>query len=272
MQDFKEYENYLFEEEKSENTIKKYLRDLRHFLTFSNGKTLSKKTVLAYKQHLIENYSPCSVNSMLASINSYLSWKTLPQFKVKRLKIQKDIFMKPEKELSQQEYQKLLQVAEQRNPKISLIIQTICSTGIRVSELKYITVQSLAQRRTQVRLKNKTRTIFIQKELCKKLKEYCKKNKIKSDVIFRTKNNNAIDRSNIWKMMKSLCKEANVLPSKVFPHNLRHLFARTYYKINKDISKLADLLGHSCIETTRIYTIETEIVHKKQLDKMGLLI
>ncbi|MFI3206248.1 MAG: tyrosine-type recombinase/integrase [Clostridia bacterium] len=201
-----------------------------------------------------------------------MEWLGYPQFKVKPLKIQKEIYSRPERELTEREYQKLIKTAENKgNKRLSLIIQTICSTGIRVSELKYITVESLHQGRATVSCKGKNRVIFIPKELCKNLKKYIKFMNIKSGSIFVTKFGKEIDRTNIWKMMKDLCKEAKVLKSKVFPHNLRHLFARTYYKISKDISRLADLLGHSSINTTKIYMIETGTIHERQIERLNLL-
>ncbi|WP_409968897.1 tyrosine-type recombinase/integrase [Bengtsoniella intestinalis] len=266
-----QYEAYLHEEERSPNTIQKYCHDISVFLVFSNTQELSKLLVLSFKEHLLSRYAPASVNSMLAAVNGFLTWLGFPQYKVKPLKIQRDIFSKPEKELTQREYQRLIATAEQRqNRKLSLVIQTICSTGIRVSELQHITVSTTHTGRTSVTCKGKIRTIFLPKELCRNLKHFCKAQGIHTGSIFLSKSGKPLDRSNIWRMMKSLCKDANVEPSKVFPHNLRHLFARTYYKIEKDISRLADILGHSSINTTRIYTIETGRKHARQMDKMNL--
>ncbi|WP_409969844.1 tyrosine-type recombinase/integrase [Bengtsoniella intestinalis] len=266
-----QYEIYLRQEERSQNTIQKYLRDLRTFLVFTDGQELSKLMVLSFKEHLITTYAPASVNSMLAAVNGFLEWLGFPQYKVKQLKIQREIFSKPEKELSQREYERLIQAAEKKNNrKLALLIQTICATGIRVSELRHVTMDALHTGRTTVSCKGKNRTIFLPKELCRNLKHFCKEQGIQSGAIFLAKTGKPLDRSNIWRMMKSLCKDANVEPSKVFPHNLRHLFARTYYKIEKDISRLADILGHSSINTTRIYTIETGAKHARQLDKMQL--
>ncbi|WP_409969836.1 tyrosine-type recombinase/integrase [Bengtsoniella intestinalis] len=268
-----QYKTHLHEEERSQNTIQKYLRDLRTFLVFTDGQELSKLAVLAFKEHLITAYAPASVNSMLAAVNGFLEWLGFPQYKVKQLKIQREIFSKPEKELSQREYQRLIQAAEKKNNrKLALLIQTICATGIRVSELRHITVSALHTGRTTVSCKGKNRTIFLPKELCRNLKHFCKEQGIQSGTIFLAKTGKPLDRSNIWRMMKNLCKDANVEPSKVFPHNLRHLFARTYYKIEKDISRLADILGHSSINTTRIYTIETGAKHARQIDRMQLVL
>ncbi len=268
----KGYCNYLLEEEKSENTRLKYIRDVKKFLEFINNQEIEKKDVLAFKEKLMENYEPTSINSILVAVNSFLEYIELPMCRVKPLKIQKEIFSKPEKELSEREYKKLIKTAEERNnSRLALIIQTICSTGIRISELKFITVESLKKGRVKVQCKGKSRTIFIPKDFCKILILYCKKLKIYKGTIFISKNGKPLDRSNIWKMMKNLCKVAKVETSKVFPHNLRHLFARTYYKINKDISRLADILGHSSVNTTRIYIMETGITHIKQLEKMNLI-
>ncbi len=265
------YELYLYEEERSQNTIKKYVRDTRKFLQFLGEKKLCKAEVMKFKEQLIQNYAPASVNSIIAAVNGFLEWLGFANFKVKPLKIQKEIFSTPEKELSQREYERLIMVAEKKkNRKVSLLLQTICSTGIRVSELKHITVSALHTARTVVACKGKNRTVFLPKDLCKALKQYCKEQHIVKGSIFITKSGTPLDRSNIWKMMKKLCKQANVSQNKVFPHNLRHLFARTYYKIEKDISRLADILGHSSINTTRIYTMETGAKHAKQIDKMSL--
>ncbi len=272
LETLKQYEIYLYEEERSLNTIQKYLRDLRAFLSFVDGQELSKTMVLSFKEQLITTYAPASVNSMLAAVNGFLVWFGLPQYKVKPLKIQREIFSQPEKELSQREYQRLIQAAEQQqNHKLALLIQTICATGIRVSELRHITVSALHTGRTTVSCKGKSRTIFLPKELCRNLKRFCKEQGIQTGAIFLSKTGKTLDRSNIWRMMKNLCKDANVAASKVFPHNLRHLFARTYYKIEKDISRLADILGHSSINTTRIYTIETGAKHARQMDRMPLV-
>lgn len=266
------YQLYLINEERSTNTIKKYMRDIQVFLTFVGDSELNKSVVLSYKEQLISQYAPSSTNTMLAAINGFLDWLGFPSYKVKPLKIQRDIFSRPEKELSHKEYVKLIQTAEHKNKhKLSLIIQTICTTGIRISELSFITIASLHSGRCTVSCKSKNRIIFLSKDLCHQLKKYCKSQNINSGSIFITKSGKPLDRSNIWKMMKKLCVQANVAKSKVFPHNLRHLFARTYYKIEKDISRLADILGHNNINTTRIYTKETCNQHEKIMSKMQLL-
>lgn len=266
------YQLYLINEERSTNTIKKYIRDIQAFLTFIGNSELNKELILSYKEQLTTQYAPSSTNTMLAAVNGFLDWLGFSPYKVKPLRIQRDVFSHPKKELSHKEYIRLVQTAERKNNhKLSLIIQTICTTGIRISELSFITISSLHSGRCTVSCKGKNRIIFLSKDLCHKLKNYCKSQNIINGSIFITKSGKTLDRSNIWKMMKNLCTQANVAESKVFPHNLRHLFARTYYKIEKDISRLADILGHSNINTTRIYTKETCTQHEKIMSKMQLL-
>lgn len=268
-----EFEIYLYEEERSVNTIKKYIRDVKLFRGFLQNEELSKQRLLAFKEWLISKYAPNSVNSMLASINKFVEFMGQKYLRLKPIRIQKEIFVNPKLELTKEEYQKLLAAAEREdNKRLSLMIQTICQTGIRVSELQYITISALHSRRAIVNCKGKQRVVLIPIELCKCLKAYCKEGGIKEGYIFRTKNGKPLDRSNIWKMMKSLCKATGIEETKVFPHNLRHLFARTYYQIEKDISKLADILGHSNINTTRIYIMETGKYHEKQINKLSTLL
>lgn len=267
-----EFEAYLYQQERSTNTIVKYVHDLRAFFTFLTGKPVTKEILLKWKGHLTEFYAPASVNSMLAAINTFLEWLGLSVLKVKPLKIQREIFAKPEKELTRNEYHRLVEAADRKhNHRLSLLLQTICATGIRVSELKFITLEAVQVGRTVVDCKGKTRTVFLPVDLCRALRRYCRNQGMETGVIFRTKNEKPLDRSNIWKEMKALCKSAGVEPGKVFPHNLRHLFARTFYELEKDLSRLADLLGHANITTTRIYTMESGWEHAKQLDRMGLV-
>ena len=268
------YKKYLREEEKSENTIEKYLRDVRAFAVYLNGVEVTKGTVIAYKGKLLsENYTVRSVNSMLASLNSlfvFLGWEDC---KVKSIKFQRQIYCPEEKELTKAEYMRLVKTAKQKgNERLNLILQTICGTGIRVSELQYITVEALKNGKAVVSLKGKTRSVFIVKELRKKLLRYAAEQKILSGAIFITRTGKPISRTNIWREMKGLCKQAGVNPSKVFPHNLRHLFARVFYDIEKDIAKLADILGHSSINTTRIYIISTGNEHRRRMENMRLII
>ena len=267
-----DFKLYLYEEEKSENTIKKYIHDISVFRKWMKNCELDKSVVLKYKQELCENYSPRSVNSILSSLNALFSFANRPDLKVKTLKIQRRIFSDKEKDLSKSEYEKLLITAKaQKNERLFYLIQTIGCTGLRISELKYITVDSIKSGQAIINCKGKIRQIFLPKQLCEMLKIYVTQQKIEKGPVFITKSGNPLDRSAIWKMMKKLCESANVDKNKVFPHNFRHLFARTFYSLQKDIVRLADILGHSSIETTRIYTIESGEIHKMQLQKLGLL-
>lgn len=265
---------YLKSEEKSENTIEKYMRDVRAFFAFSRGRNLTKEMAVAYKNKLIcEKYAVRSINSMLASVNSLFAFFGWYELRVKSIKLQRQIYCPEEKELTKAEYTRLVNTAKRNgNERLNLIIQTICATGMRVSELKYITVEALERGEAVVSLKGKTRTVFIIRELKKKLLKYAKSQKISSGEIFVTRNGKPISRTNIWREMKKLCAIAGVNPKKVFPHNLRHLFARTFYAIEKDIAKLADILGHSSINTTRIYITTTAAEHCKKMENMRLVI
>ena len=265
---------YLKSEEKSENTIEKYIRDVRAFTTYMGNAEITKEAVIAYKNKLLsEGYAVRSINSMVASINSlfaFLGWQNL---KVKSLKLQRQIYCPEEKELTKAEYMRLVNTAKQKgNERLNLLIQTICGTGIRVSELQYITVEAVTCGEAVVSLKGKTRSVFIVRELQKKLLRYAAEQKITSGAIFITRTGKPMSRTNIWREMKSLCEQAGVNPQKVFPHNLRHLFARTFYGIEKDIAKLADILGHSSINTTRIYIITTGNEHRQHMENMRLII
>ena len=265
---------YLKSEEKSENTIEKYMRDVRAFCAYVGEAEMTKETVIAYKNKLLsENYAARSVNSVLASINSLLSFLGWADLKVKSIKLQRQIYCPKEKELTKAEYIRLVNTAKQKgNERLNLLIQTICGTGIRVSELQYITVEAVKCNEAVVSLKGKTRSVFIVRELQKKLLRYAAEQKISSGAIFITRSGKPMSRTNIWREMKSLCVEAGVNPQKVFPHNLRHLFARTFYGIEKDIAKLADILGHSSINTTRIYIITTGNEHRQRMENMRLII
>ena len=246
---------------------------MKAFSVYAQNEVITKEIVIAYKNHLQENYAVRSVNSMLASINSLFAFLNWFDLRVKSLKLQQKVFCSEEKELTRAEYKRLCQAAKQKkNERLNLIIQTICATGIRVSELQYITVEAAKCGEAIVNCKAKTRSAFIVKELKQKLLRYVAEQGIKSGVIFVTKNGKPINRTNIWREMKALCKDANVNPQKVFPHNLRHLFARTFYGIEKDIAKLADILGHSSINTTRIYIISTGTEHRRRMENMHLII
>lgn len=268
-----EFKEHLILEERSEITVEKYIRDVKAFAKYTQNSAITKETVIAYKKYLQEKYAVRSVNSMLASINSlfmFLGWHDL---RVKSLKLQQQVFCPEEKELTKAEYARLCRTAERKhNERLNLILQTICGTGIRVSELQFITVDAVKQGEAVVNCKAKTRAVFIVKELKQKLLRYAAEQNIKSGMIFVTRTGKPISRTNIWREMKALCEEANVNPQKVFPHNLRHLFARVFYGIEKDIAKLADILGHSSINTTRIYIISTGTEHRQRMENMRLII
>ena len=268
------FKKYLREEEKSENTVQKYLRDVRAFAAYLGGAEVTKKSVIAYKNKLLcENYAVRSVNSMLASLNSLFSFLCWEDCRVKFVKLQPQIYCPEERELSREEYAKLCRAADKKhNERLNLIIQTICGTGIRVSELQFITVDAVRKGKAVVSLKGKTRTVFIVKDLQKKLLRYITEQNIRSGSVFVTRTGKTISRTNIWREMKRLCADSGVNPKKVFPHNLRHLFARVFYSIEKDIAKLADILGHSNIETTRIYIISTGAEHLRKMENMRLIL
>lgn len=266
------FKQFLIEEEKSSATLEKYLRDVTAFFVWLTGCELDKMTVLRYKEYLTVNYAPASVNSVLSSLNSFFDYNEWYGLKVKMLKIQRQIFAERTKELTKSEYERLLTAAKQKkNERLYYLMQTICSCGIRVSELSAITIESVKARKATINCKGKMRVVILPKDLCKMLADYAKGQKITSGPVFVTRTGKPLDRSTIWKMMKALCESAGVDKEKVFPHNLRHLFARTYYSIQKDIVRLADILGHSSINTTRIYTMETGDVHRRQIQKLGLL-
>ena len=268
-----EFKEHLILEERSEITVEKYIRDVKAFSVYTQNADVTKETVIAYKKHLQENYAVRSVNSMLASINSLFSFLGWHDLRVKSLKLQQQVFCPEEKELTKAEYTRLCKTAERKhNERLNLILQTICGTGIRVSELQFITVEAVKQGEAVVNCKAKTRSVFIVKELKEKLLCYAAEQEIKSGMIFVTRTGKPISRTNIWREMKALCEEANVNPQKVFPHNLRHLFARVFYGIEKDIAKLADILGHSSINTTRIYIISTGTEHRQRMENMRLII
>ena len=269
----KDFATHLFLEEKSQATIEKYTRDIRFFESYIQDRELNKFTVLDYKNYLFEQYTVTSANSMIAAVNSFFRFCGWHELIIKPFRVQRQMFCEEDRELTKQEYMRLVAAAEsQGDQRISLILQTICGTGIRVSELSYITVEAVRHGETQVNCKGKTRRIFIVPELRRKLLKYAQKHGLRSGCIFVTKTGKPMNRTHIWRKMKALCKLAKVSETKVFPHNLRHLFARVFYSIEKDIVMLADLLGHSNINTTRIYTITTGERHKSRMKMMGLVI
>ena len=267
------FKTYLLNEEKSSSTLEKYIRDILAFSVWLGTNEVTKGTVLEYKKYLIDNYAPASVNSILSSLNSFFGFNEWVDCKVKTLKIQRQLFVSSSKELTKTEYKQLLNAAlSQHNKRLYMLMQTICATGIRVSELKYITVEAVKSGVATINCKGKMRVVKMTKDLCKQLNAYIKEQKIKSGSVFVSKNGRPLDRSNIWSDMKKLCETAGVSKEKVFPHNLRHLFARTYYSLEKDIVRLADILGHANVNTTRIYTMESGEIHMRQLQKLGLLL
>lgn len=267
------YADYLQEQERAGATIQKYLHDLTALLDFLGGAPLTKAALIDWKARLIEAHAPATVNSMLAAVNGFLSYMGWRELTVKLLKIQKSPFTDERRELTREEYARLVRAAEREgNQRLSLIIQTICATGIRVSELKFITAEAVKTGRAEIFNKGKRRPVFLPEKLRRALKKYLQAQKITAGAVFVTRNGKPVDRSNIWRDMKRLCESAGVEPGKVFPHNLRHLFARTYYTMEKDLSRLADILGHSNVNTTRIYTAESGLVHARQMERLGLIL
>ena len=265
------FKNYLIQEEKSDLTIEKYLRDAGRFLNWLGNRELNKSEVLVYKATLIERYTVVSANSMLSSVNVYLSFIGREDCRVKHIKQQRRAFLSEEKELTKEEYQRLIKAAEGK-PRLCLLMKSICATGIRVSEHQFITVEAARTGQAEVRMKGKCRVVFLEKKLCKLLLRYAKEHGIYQGSIFVTTKGNPMNRCNIWAEMKKLCDTAKVSREKVFPHNLRHLFARLYYGIEHDIVRLADILGHSSINTTRIYTMESGRTHRKQMERLQFLL
>ena len=264
------FRDHLLREEKSVATIEKYLRDANAFIEYAQGKRITKEVTVSYKKFLERaGYRPRSINSMLASLNSFLDFLHLQACRVKTLRIQQPTYLREELELTKQEYHRLLAAAKSKE-QLSLVLRTLCATGIRVSELKHFTVEGVRCGEISVRCKSKTRSILIPRDLSKLLLCYARRRGITNGIIFSTRSGKPLDRSYIWAQMKKLCTAAKVSPSKVFPHNLRKLFARTYYNMEKDIAKLADILGHSSIETTRIYIMTTGSEHRQQIERMGL--
>lgn len=268
-----QFHDRLIEDEKSEATIEKYLRDVRAFFSFAGDEAVTKETAVRYKEHLKKNYQPASVNSMLAAVNRFFREMGWFECIVKALKIQREAFRPKERELSKEEYLRLLEAAEENgNTRLYLLMQTLCATGIRVSELPFITVEAVRSGQAIVSLKGKTRRILLTAALRRELKHYIKERNLKSGSIFVTKNGRPMDRSNILHEMKALCDAAGVDRNKVFPHNLRHLFACLFYQKEKDPIRLADLLGHANVNTTRIYTCVSGDEQERQIEELGLVI
>lgn len=267
------YGRHLREEELAPGTIEKYLRDVSAFACWIDGRTVTREAVAGWKEHLLsKHYAPSTINAALAALNGLFSFMGWEGCRAKFLKIQRRMFRDQSKELTRGDYDALTTAARGRGQhRMALLMETICATGIRVSEVKYITVEAAQRGKAEVSLKGKIRTILIPAKLCRKLLKYAKKQKIVSGEIFLTRNGKPLSRRQIWAEMKRLCKYAGVEPAKVYPHNLRHLFATAFYRATHDIAKLADVLGHSSIETTRIYLLTSGAEHQRQLDRLGLV-
>lgn len=267
------YGCHLLTEERSRGTIEKYLRDTESFARWLCGRSVTKERAAEWKSHLLaQGYAPVTINAMLSALNGLFRFLGWTECRVKFLKIQRQMFRDPCRELTRLEYDRLLDTArEQGKERLALLMETICATGVRVSELQYITVEAARCGKAEIALKGKIRVILLPSRLCRKLLKYAKKQKNASGAIFRTKSGNEISRRQIWAELKALCRYAGIEETKVFPHNLRHLFATVFYKACKDIAKLADLLGHSSIETTRLYLTTSGTEHARQLERLGLV-
>ena len=268
-----DYDRWLRQEERADATREKYLRSIRTFAAWLGGAAVTKDVVTEWKAHLVQQrQAPSTINTALAALNGLFRFLGWEDCRAKFLKVQRRIFRAPERELTRAEYASLLAAAQSSgDTRLALLMESICATGIRVSEVKYLTVEAAQCGRAEVALKGKIRTILLPAKLCRKLLKYAKKQKIARGEIFITTGGKGMDRRQIWSAMKRLCRKAGVAPSKVFPHNLRHLFATAYYRVYRDIVKLADMLGHSSIETTRIYLVESGAEHQRQLDRLGLI-
>lgn len=267
------FERHLRMEEREPGTIEKYLRDVRAFAAWLEERPLDKEAAVAWKEHLLASgYAPSTINSMLIAVNRFFRFQHWDELRVKTMRVQRRIFRSRDRELTKEEYVRLLETAHSLGrERLALLMETICATGIRVSEVRYITVEAVQTGRTEIALKGKIRTILLPGKLCRKLLKYAKKKQIGSGELFLTKTGKRMSRRQIWAEMKAICKKAGVTPSKVFPHNLRHLFARTFYKVCRDVVQLADVLGHSSVETTRIYLASTGDEYVRRMNRLGLI-
>ena len=259
--------------DRSPGTIEKYLHDASDFALWLGQRELTRETAVQWREFLLQqNYAPVTINSMLSAVNSLFKFLGRGDCRIRFLRVQRRAFREQSRELTRAEYQKLLDTAaEQGQERLGLLMETICATGIRVSEVRYITVEAARRGRAEINLKGKIRTILLPAKLCRKLLKYARKQKTASGEIFLTRSGKPVSRRQIWREMKTLCAKAGVESSKVFPHNLRHLFATAFYQVCRDIVKLADILGHSSINTTRIYLMTTGAEHARQLEKLGLV-
>ena len=264
---------HLRAEERSPGTIENYLRHIRAFAVWLDGSPVTKETAAAWKEHLLtQDYAPATVNAMLAALNGLFHFLGWDGCRVKFLRVQRRLFRDAGRELTRPEYERLMETARSRGQeRLALLMETICATGIRVSEVQYITMEAAKRGRTDIFLKGKIRTILLPEKLCRKLLKYAGKQQITSGGIFLARGGGPLSRKQIWYDMKAVCEAAGVAPGKVFPHNLRHLFARSFYRVSRDVAKLADVLGHSSIETTRIYLISTGAEHAKTLEQLRLI-
>lgn len=267
------FERALRTDERAPATLEKYLRDVRAFARWLEGGAVTREAIAGWKEHLLaEGRSPSTVNVALAALNGLFRFLGWTDCRAKFLKIQRRMFRDTDRELTRCDYDRLISAAQSRGQeRLALLMEAICATGVRVSEVKYLTVEAAQRGRAEITMKGKIRVILIPAKLCRKLLKYTRKNKIASGAVFRTRSGNSLSRRQIWAEMKRLCVYAGVEPSRVFPHNLRHLFATAYYRAYKDIVKLADVLGHSSIETTRIYLLTSGAEHQRQLDRLGLV-
>lgn len=267
------FEDHLRREERERGTIEKYLRDVGRFAAWLDGRALSKELAVAWKEGLAAaGYAPATINSMVVAVNQFFRFQGWEELRVKTMRIQRRIFRSRDRELTKEEYVRLLETARaQGKERLGLLMEAMCATGIRVSEVRYITVEAARQGRAEIAMKGKIRTILLPGKLCRKMLKYAKKQNIGSGEIFLTRSGRGMSRRQIWAEMKAVCKQAGVAPSKVFPHNLRHLFARTYYRVCRDVVQLADVLGHSSVETTRIYLASTGVEYVRRMDRLGLI-
>ena len=262
----------LGEEERSPATLEKYLREVRQFAAFLGGREVTRELAAAWREELSARQSPATVNGKLTTLDRLLAFLGWEDCRVKHLRVQRQLFRDSARELSREEYARLVETARRLGRgRLSLLMETICATGIRVSEVRYITAEAVREGRTEIALKGKIRTILLPGKLCRKLEKYARQKKITSGELFLTRSGRPMSRKQIWAEMKGVCRAAGVAPSKVFPHNLRHLFARCFYRVSRDVAKLADVLGHSSIETTRIYLISTGAEHARTLDQLRLI-
>ena len=267
------YARYLKQEERAAATLEKYLRDANAFALWLDGGDVTKEAVTGWKERLLaERRAPSTINAALAALNGLFRFLGWEDCRAKFLKLQRRMFRDQSKELTRDDYDRLISTARERGQhRLALLMETICATGIRVSEVPYITVEAAQRGRTEISLKGKIRTILLPGKLCRKLLKYARKYKTVSGEIFLTRNGTSLSRRQIWTELKRLCKSAGVESAKVFPHNLRHLFATIFYRACKDIVRLADVLGHSSIETTRIYLVTSGAEHARQLERLGLV-